>query len=185
MGISVNDLPPWAQAQIARKVLGENRHRKDGESRGETLQEKAKLPAAQGQAPLPLRYVIRGEPRTKKNHQEIAGSGKRCPTCGKFERQWVRQGRAHQAYRNLALPQLVPCPRRPVDQPVHIKCLFYMATRRRVDGLNLEEAVDDLLVEAGILADDNSRIVISHDGSRVLYDKDNPRTEITISTAIE
>ena len=60
-----------------------------------------------------------------------------------------------------------------------------MATRRRVDGLNLEEAVDDLLVEAGILADDNSRIVISHDGSRVLYDKDNPRTEITISTAIE
>ena len=64
MGISVNDLPPWAQAQIARKVLEENRHRKDGESRGETLQEKAKLPAAQGQAPLPLRYVIRGEPRS-------------------------------------------------------------------------------------------------------------------------
>jgi len=43
MGISVNDLPPWAQAQIARKVLEENRHRKDGESRGETLQEKTNL----------------------------------------------------------------------------------------------------------------------------------------------
>lgn len=29
--------------------------------------------------------------------------------------------------------------------------------------------------------DDNSQIIVSHDGSRVLYDKDNPRTEVTIS----
>ena len=72
-----------------------------------------------------------------------------------------------------------------IEAPVHIKCLFYMASRRVVDGLNLEAAVDDLLVEAGILADDNSRIVISHDGSRVLYDKENPRTEITIRAAKE
>lgn len=27
----------------------------------------------------------------------------------------------------------------------------------------------------------NSRIVAGHDGSRVLYDKENPRVEITIS----
>lgn len=41
--------------------------------------------------------------------------------------------------------------------------------------------MDDALVAAGVLADDNSQIIVSHDGSRVLYDKDNPRTEVTIS----
>ena len=49
-----------------------------------------------------------------------------------------------------------------------------------MDALNLAEAADDLGVEAGILADDNSNIVVHHDGTRVLYDKQNPRTEIYI-----
>ena len=31
-----------------------------------------------------------------------------------------------------------------------------------------------------VLADDNSRIVAAHDGSRVDYDKQNPRVEIWI-----
>ena len=63
---------------------------------------------------------------------------------------------------------------------MHIKYLFYMGTRRRVDSLNLQAAADDLLVYAGILEDDNSAIVKHHDGTRVLYDKENPRTEIYI-----
>lgn len=183
MTMSLKDLPPWAQEQIARKVLEENRRRRAKDKPSE------QFPAGSGTLPkassFPLHYTIRGEPRTKKNHQEIAGRGRRCPVCGKPEQQWVRQGRAHRDYEALALPQLIPVPERPIEAPVHIKCLFYMASRRVVDGLNLEAAVDDLLVEAGILADDNSRIVISHDGSRVLYDKENPRTEITIRAAKE
>lgn len=67
-----------------------------------------------------------------------------------------------------------------IDYPVNIKALYYMPTRRLVDKTNLESALLDVLVKAGVLADDNSRIVVSTDGSRVLYDKDNPRTEITI-----
>ena len=55
-----------------------------------------------------------------------------------------------------------------------------MPTKRRVDLLNLLEATMDILVHAGILADDNSSIVVGHDGSRVLYDKGNPRAEIYI-----
>ena len=42
-------------------------------------------------------------------------------------------------------------------------------------------ALDDILVERGILADDNSRIVAGHDGTRVLYDSQNPGTEIYIT----
>jgi Holliday junction resolvase RusA-like endonuclease len=56
-----------------------------------------------------------------------------------------------------------------------------MPTRRKVDLTNLLEAIDDVMVKAGLLADDNADIVQSHDGSRVLYDKDRPRTEIYIT----
>ena len=43
------------------------------------------------------------------------------------------------------------------------------------------EAIDDIMVKSGLLADDNFTIIESHDGSRVLYDKENPRTEVYIS----
>ena len=130
-------------------------------------------------------YHIPLDPRTKKNHQMIAGTGPRCPYCGKFKRMFVRQGKANQEYTVNAYAYLTPKPTAPIDFPVHIRYLFYMGTRRRVDGLNLCAAADDLLVEAGILSDDNSAIVKSHDGTRVLYDKQNPRTEIYIYSCEE
>ena len=68
----------------------------------------------------------------------------------------------------------------PITEPVNVKCLFYMHTLRRVDLVNLLEAACDVLVTAGVLADDNSGIVVSHDGSRVLLDREKPRTEIYI-----
>ena len=111
----------------------------------------------------------------------IAGSGKRCKECGKFEKQWIRQGHAHDEYAELAKWQLRPIPPRPIECMVNVKCLFYMKTRRVVDQLNLSATIDDLLVEMKILKDDNSRIVVGHDGTRVLYDPINPRTEITIT----
>jgi Holliday junction resolvase RusA-like endonuclease len=69
-----------------------------------------------------------------------------------------------------------------INQPVNIKCLFYMQTKRKVDLTNLLEAIDDILVKCGTLEDDNSEIIKAHDGSRVYYDKENPRTEIEITT---
>ena len=68
-----------------------------------------------------------------------------------------------------------------INYPVNVKCLYYMKTKRKVDLNNLLEATTDVLVKYKILEDDNSKIVLSHDGSRVLYDKDNPRTEIIIT----
>ena len=67
-----------------------------------------------------------------------------------------------------------------INEPVTVKCLFYMPTKRRVDLTNLLEAIDDILVKYEVLEDDHSGIIYSHDGSRVLYDKENPRTEVTI-----
>ena len=128
-----------------------------------------------------IKYTIQGDPRTKKNSLMIAGKGRRCPACGKLEKQWVRQSKAHDEFATAAKWQLRPVPMEPIDSLVNVRCLFYMKTRRIVDGLNLLATIDDLLVSAGILADDNSRIVAGHDGSRVLYDPINPRVEITIT----
>lgn len=128
-----------------------------------------------------IRYTIKGDPRTKKNHQQIAGAGRRCPCCGKPAKQWIQQGGAYRQYAELAAWQLRPVPGKPIDYPVNCRYVFYMATRRKVDGLNLAAALDDILVERGILADDNSHIVAGHDGTRVMYDPKNPRTEIYIT----
>lgn len=113
-------------------------------------------------------------PITKKNHQEIMRNRK---TGKPFAMQ-------SQQYRNYEAAAVWHCKaarvRVPIENPVEVKCLFYMPTRRRVDLTNLLESIDDVMVRAGVLKDDHSGIIVSHDGSRVLYDKDNPRTEVFI-----
>lgn len=69
----------------------------------------------------------------------------------------------------------------PIDYPIELACKFYMPTHRRVDAVNLLQAVCDILVKYKVIADDNSNIIASFDGTRVLYDKESPRTEITIT----
>lgn len=72
----------------------------------------------------------------------------------------------------------------PIQSRCNVKCVYYMPTRRRVDLTNLMEATHDILVHCGVLADDNSKIIVSVDGSRVEYDKNNPRTEIEITEVV-
>ena len=68
----------------------------------------------------------------------------------------------------------------PIASPVCITALYYRDSHRRVDITNCESALCDILVSIGILEDDNSSIVVCTDGSRVLYDKESPRTEVFI-----
>jgi Holliday junction resolvase RusA-like endonuclease len=110
-------------------------------------------------------------PITKKNHQQIIKAK------GHY---MVIPSKQYRQYEKDCGAFLNPLPFTCIEQPVNVKCLFYMPTRRRVDLVNLEESICDVLVKYGILADDNSNIVASMDGSRVLYDKENSRTEIEI-----
>jgi Holliday junction resolvase RusA-like endonuclease len=71
-----------------------------------------------------------------------------------------------------------------ISEPINVKATYYMPTRHRVDLTNLHESLHDILVDYHILSDDNSKIIVSTDGSRVLYDKDNPRTEVEITKAV-
>lgn len=65
--------------------------------------------------------------------------------------------------------------------PVCVRCEYFMSDKRHVDLCNLLEASCDILTRYRVIADDHSGIVASHDGSRVLIDRDNPRVEITIT----
>ena len=95
-------------------------------------------------------------------------------------RPFIMPSKQYEQYRRDCLRQIVGDAKQRIETRVNVKYLFYMETRRKVDLTNLEESLDDILVDAGVLADDNSRIVAGHDGSRVLYSKENPRVEIEI-----
>lgn len=117
-----------------------------------------------------IKFTIPLPPVTKKNSQRIAN-------CGQYSK--ILPSKAYVQYEKNA-GWFLPHKGEKLSRPCEVVALFYMPTKRVVDLTNLEEALDDVLVKYGVLEDDNSRIIVSHDGSRVLYDKDKPRTEVTI-----
>lgn len=119
-----------------------------------------------------MHFKIDLPPVTKKNSQRIVKI-KGHPT--------IMPSLKYKQYELACCQYLTDQPIDPINYPVNVKCVYYMPTRRRVDLVNLQEATLDVLVRYWILADDNSDIVVSMDGSRVFYDKDNPRTEIEIT----
>ena len=116
-----------------------------------------------------IKFTIPLAPVTKKNSQRIAD-------CGTYKK--ILQSKAYVQYEKDA-GYFLPHRGKRYNKPCEVVCLFYMPTHRTVDLTNLEEAIDDVLVKYGVLEDDNSKIIVSHDGSRVLYDHDRPRTEVT------
>ena len=112
-------------------------------------------------------------PRTKKNSQNIILNRKtRAPM--------IVQNEKYKEYEQDAGWFLKKLPR-PISEPGNVKCVFYRKDERRCDLTNLLEAIDDILVKYKVLADDNFKIIVSHDGSRVYVDRDRPRTEIEIT----
>lgn len=118
-----------------------------------------------------LHLILYGDPRTKKNSARILKAH--------ANRRIVAPSEAFMQYQKKCLWQ-IKRPYNPITARVNVRCVYYMATRRKVDLANLIEATCDILVKAKVLADDNSQIVAAHDGSRVDYDKKNPRAEIWI-----
>lgn len=118
--------------------------------------------------------VIPIEPRSKKNSQEICINRK-------THRPFVKQSERYIQFEKECGYYLNNKPPAPIDYPVNCKYIMYRSTNRVFDALNGCEAIDDVLVKYGILADDNFKIVVGHDGTRVRVDKENPRIEITIT----
>lgn len=128
---------------------------------------------------MKIETVVYGEPASKKNSQQIAYNPK-------TKRPFIMQNARYKQYERNTVHQLKKLGiKDPIAEPVNVKCIFYRQTHRRIDLSNLISAISDVLVVAGVLEDDNSTVIVGYDGSRVRYDKDNPRTEIVIETLEE
>lgn len=126
-----------------------------------------------------IKFTIPIEPRTKKNSGNIVDLGKRCACCKRGKLSILLPSTLYKKYEKeskVFIPKVET-----IDYPVNIKYLFYKSTNVRCDLNGLFQAADDILVKYKVIKDDNRFIVAGHDGSRVLLDKDNPRTEIEIT----
>lgn len=120
---------------------------------------------------MTLTLTLYGRPITKKNSLRVARRGKRI---------LVLPSKQYETYEKDCLKQITGNCKLKIGTPCNMSCRYFMPTKGRVDLVNLLEATCDILVKAGVLKDDNSNIIKSHDGSRVLYDALNPRVEIEI-----
>lgn len=119
-----------------------------------------------------ITFTIPISPVTKKNHSAIV-------TNKKTNRPFLLPSKQFMGYEKECLKYLPKIDK--IDYGINIKCHFYMPTKRKCDLTNLLQAIDDILVKGGVIEDDNCTIVVAHDGSRVFYDKEHPRTEVIIT----
>lgn len=121
-----------------------------------------------------MKLILYGNPATKKNSMQIF----RNPRTGQ---PFLTQSKRYKDYARDCSRQITAKYRLGIDYPINLKCVYYRKTKHRVDLTNLLAATCDILTDCGVIDDDNWKIVRSHDGSRVDFDRDNPRVEIEIS----
>lgn len=117
-----------------------------------------------------IRFEIPLNPVTKKNHGQIIMC-KGHPI--------ILPSKPYQEYERKCKTYM-PSVETPIDYPITLKCTFYMETRRKCDITNLLQAICDIMVKYKVISDDNYNIIASFDGTRVYYDKENPRTIVEI-----
>ena len=124
-----------------------------------------------------LKFTLPVIPITKKNHQVIRKNRKTGkPFITSSERYKIFEKEVVRYTPNMAKIE--------IDFAINVKVLYYVNRNARVDKTNLESAIMDALVKATVIKDDSAikpEIVVSTDGSRVYYDKENPRIEIEIT----
>ena len=126
-----------------------------------------------------IQYTIHLQPVTKKNSQRLVNiKGRIVPL----------PSEAYKRYEAQAGQYLRPPPEKPIDYPVEISCVYMLPLnkdgsrpKRQPDLTNLLEATHDVLVKYKIIADDNVSVIVSVDGSRAYYTREDPKTIITIT----
>lgn len=120
-----------------------------------------------------MELVLYGNPATKKNSMQIYKNKK-------TGQSFLSQSARYKEYAKDCGRQITGKYKKEIDYPINLKCVYYRKTKHRVDLTNLLAATCDILTDYGVIADYNYKIVKSHDGSRVIFDKDRPRVEIEI-----
>lgn len=122
---------------------------------------------------LNKKMTIYGNPATKKNSMEIYRNSR-------TGQPFLTQSKRYKDYAKDCAKQITGRYKQAIDYPINLKCVYYRKTKHRVDLTNLLAATCDILTDCGVIADDNYKIIRSHDGSRIDFDRDNPRVEIEI-----
>lgn len=118
--------------------------------------------------------VILGHPYSKKNNQTVVQRGNHSTVVYKPNyTKW-----ANSAYKQLAETYGHAIP---IDEPVNLQCRFYLGYDYSPDLSGMYEGIQDVLVKAEVLSDDNYKIITSHNGSGVALDRERPRIEVTIT----
>lgn len=115
-----------------------------------------------------MHLILYGDPRTKKNSARILKAH--------ANRRIVAPSEAFMQYQEKCLWQ-IKRPYNPITARVNVRCVYYMATRRKVDLANLIEATCDILVKAKVLPDDNSQDCGRSRWQPVDYRKEKPRAK--------
>ena len=122
-----------------------------------------------------IKFTIPVRPRTKKNHSSIVTL--------KNGRTLLLPSKPYKEFEKSVCDFIKGQIKlsKPISKPINLRCIFYKEKNYKSDLMGYMQAIADALVKAKLLADDNSSIVVSTDGSRVLLDRLNPRIEVEIN----
>lgn len=137
-----------------------------------------------------IEFTLPVEAKTKKNHPMFAW--RKRPYAIKIGRVVVMRipftpfiipSKGYSEFEKEVIPffERVKAETGTVNFPINMKVIFLVKRRGNYDLTNLLEAIDDAAVKSGLILDDNRDIIAGHDGSRVFYDKLDPRIEVTIT----
>lgn len=128
-----------------------------------------------------MKFTIPVKPRTKKNHMQLVTL--------KTGRQMLLPSKAYKQFEKEVLNFVAENPliiksneefKLPIQDRINLKCTFYKEKDYKADLAGYIQAIQDALVKAGVIADDNHKIIESTNGSKVKLDRDNPRIEVEI-----
>ena len=118
-----------------------------------------------------MKLTIKGKTPSKKNSRNIfVRNGRIINVPSKLYKEWQEDAKLQlqQQFRGFQVS----------DYPIDVNILIYYGTKHRHDLDNALGSIMDVLVDAGVIVDDDvehiSQITIQHGG----LDKENPRAEI-------
>lgn len=123
-----------------------------------------------------MKFTVPLNPVTKKNSNILTKDGRQIAS------------KAYRQYEKDAVRLIPAYAKKRISVRVNVKAIYFTkidyyaeGRKARIDLQNLHNALADVLVAAGVVEDDNCRIIYSMDGSCVKHDKIHPRTEIEIT----
>ena len=105
-----------------------------------------------------ITFTIDLPPITKKNHSQVISN----PKTGRIMVIPSKQYKEYERNAKWFMPRIET-----ITTPINIEAHFYMPTRRRVDLVNLLQALCDILVKYEVIEDDNSSVVASFDAKNI------------------